>query len=657
LCELADAPAIGGGHSVPERSIVDGQEREARVKAQAKRRALWVAVTAGLLLSTAPAHAAEDPDTAVQRTFESAAAEFGVPAPLLMATSYQLTRWEDHHGEQSRAGGYGPMHLTEVDVARLREENPKLRELADHPALHTLPEAAELVGVPAETLKRDPEQNVRAGAALLAARAKNLGGGELPNDLGAWYPAIADLSGSPRTSGAQDFADSVYDVLGQGRARTTSSGQHVAFSRIPEVEPDRDLSATALAEDEAESEAECPDSLDCRFIPAAYAPTDPEDPSAGYGNYDTAERPDDVEIDSIVLHDTEVAYQTTISLFQDPAHGAASHYVIRSSDGEVTQMVPTKDMPWHAGSWDRNMRSIGIEHEGWANEGGTWYTEAMYRSSAKLVRYLAEKYDIPLDREHVVGHDEVSADKPAGAGSEHYDPGPYWDWAHYMNLVGAPLDGERGEGEAVTIYPRFATNQPPVTECPDGACQELPAQPANFLYLRTEPRDDAPLLSNPALHPDGEPGTTRIEDWSAKAATGQRYAVAERRGDWLAIWFGGEKAWLRDPDGENTAPAEDADLVEARRDGIPTYGMAAPSPREYPEGIDPTVIDPLPYTIPVGQVYVAGDDVRATDYHVGYDGLEDPNNHVVISGAEQYVRISYHHRWVYVKRSDVKPVA
>ncbi len=42
-------------------------------------------MTAGLLLSAAPAHAAEDPDTAVQRMFEIAAAESGLPATLLMA--------------------------------------------------------------------------------------------------------------------------------------------------------------------------------------------------------------------------------------------------------------------------------------------------------------------------------------------------------------------------------------------------------------------------------------------------------------------------------------------------------------------------------------------------------------------------------------------
>nr|WP_246330653.1 peptidoglycan recognition family protein [Saccharopolyspora hordei] len=550
------------------------------------------------------------------------------------------------------------MHLTDVDLEALRRENPELRKFADHRSLHTLTEAAALVDLPPEQVKRDPAQNIRAGAALLAARAKQLNGGQLPTNFGDWYPAIAELSGSPKASGARSFADSVYEVLDRGRVRTTSTGQRVGFAEIPAVTPNRDLSGTDLADvrtTAAEPEPECPAELDCQYVPAAYAPTDPEDPTGGYGNYDTAERPEDVRIDSIVIHDTELSYQTTISSFQDPTTGSSSHYVIRSSDGQVTQMVPTKDMAWHAGSWDRNIRSIGIEHEGWANDGGTWYTEQMYRASAALVRYLADKYDIPLDREHVVGHDEVSADKPAKAGTEHYDPGPYWDWAHYMNLLGAPLDGGTGGDDVVTIFPRFDTNTPVVTECPpEEECHELPSQPANFLYLHTEPRDDAPLISTPSLHPDGSPGTTNIDDWSAKATVGRQYAVAERRGDWLAIWFDGKKAWLRDPDGVNTAPADDAELVTPVRDGVPTYGMAAPGADDYPEGLDPTVIDPLPYQLPAGQVYVAGRASRGIDYHVGYDGADDPHNHTVVIGGETYVPISYNHRWVYVKESDVE---
>ena len=204
--------------------------------------------------------------------------------------------------------------------------------------------------------------------------------------------------------------------------------------------------------------------MDCRYIPAAYAPTDPQDPSAGYGNYDTANRPHDVPVDSIVLHDTELSYPETIARFQDPANGAAAHYVVRSSDGQITQMIPTKDIGWHAGGWDRNVRSIGIEHEGFAAEGGTWYTERMYRSSARLVRFLSAKYGIPLDRRHILGHEEVSAETAAKVGQEHYDPGPFWDWSHYMDLLGE--QSRHGGGNAVTISPDFRTNRPEVTECP-----------------------------------------------------------------------------------------------------------------------------------------------------------------------------------------------
>ncbi|MEV5539438.1 peptidoglycan recognition family protein [Saccharopolyspora shandongensis] len=600
------------------------------------------------------------PDTVEQRAFESAAVEFGIPMPLLMATSFQLTRWEDHNGEQSVAGGYGPMHLTDIDPDQLRSENPKLMKLGDHPTLHTLTEAAKLVDLPPEQVKSDPEQNIRAGAALLAQRAKNLGEGKLPNNIGSWYPAIAELSGSPQASGAQSFADDVYDVLGQGRARTTSTGQRLAFAKIPEVLPDRDLRGTNLKNVEDAPlgpKPECPAELDCRYIPAAYAPTDPQDPTGGYGNYDTANRPKDVKIDSIVIHDTETSYQTAISAFQNPAHGAASHYIVRSSDGQITQMVPTKDMAWHAGNWDQNMRSIGIEHEGFAAEGGKWYTEQMYRSSAELVKFLADKYDIPLDREHIVGHDDVSADNPAKAGGEHYDPGPFWDWAHYMKLLDEPLDGDTGGDDVVTIFPRFDANRPEVVECQkDKPCQTLPAQGANFLYLRTEPRDDAPLIGSPTVHPDGSPGTTRIEDWSAKANTGRQYAVAERSGDWLAIWFDGKKAWLKDPGGTNTAPADGADLVTPVRDQIPTYGLSLPQPGEYPSGIDARKIKPLPYKVPADQVYVAGEETKALDYNVVYDGLNNPNNHKVIVGDEVYVPISYNYRWVYVKESDLKSV-
>ena len=105
------------------------------------------------------------------------------------------------------------------------------------------------------------------------------------------------------------------------------------------------------------------------FAPAAYEQNsaDPGD----YGNYDLANRPDDgLAVRYVVIHDTEVGYDETVALFQNPLAYVSSHYVIRSSDGEVTQMVPTRNVAWHAGNWWINTHAVGIKNEGFAL-GGT----------------------------------------------------------------------------------------------------------------------------------------------------------------------------------------------------------------------------------------------------------------------------------------------
>ncbi|BFH21591.1 hypothetical protein PMJ11TS3_31880 [Paenibacillus melissococcoides] len=49
-------------------------------------------------------------------------------------------------------------------------------------------------------------------------------------------------------------------------------------------------------------------------------------------------------------------------------------------------------------------------------KGATWFSERLYRSSAALVHYLAEKYDIPLDRAHIIGHNEIPGLTPKRQG-------------------------------------------------------------------------------------------------------------------------------------------------------------------------------------------------------------------------------------------------
>ena len=122
----------------------------------------------------------------------------------------------------------------------------------------------------------------------------------------------------------------------------------------------------------------------------------------------------------------------------------------------------------------------------------------------------------------------------------HWDPGPYWDWDHFMDLLGQQRPGpDATHSRMVSIAPYYGTNRPPLTDCGPDPCQVLPHQPASFVYLYTEPATGAPLIGDPAVRPGA--GTTQIDDLRDKASSGQRFVVAERRAGWTAIWFGGAR--------------------------------------------------------------------------------------------------------------------
>lgn len=143
-------------------------------------------------------------------------------------------------------------------------------------------------------------------------------------------------------------------------------------------------------------------------------------------NWRRADRPDDYEIDRVVIHVVQGGYATALRVFKDPAHGAAAHYVVRK-DGHIAQMIRELDVAFHAGNRSYNERSIGIEHEGFVDKKSS-FTDAMYESSARLTAGICKRYDFPVDREHIVGHVEVP-------GTDHTDPGPNWDWDRYIRLV------------------------------------------------------------------------------------------------------------------------------------------------------------------------------------------------------------------------------
>lgn len=612
----------------------------------------------------------------------AAAQEFGVPVRILLAVSYMESRWEPHGDSPSIDGGYGMMDLTARtfpanDDGRGDPARPAPRQVTVNRTHYTLDEAAQALHISQATLKTDEQQNIRGAAALLARYARSLSGGILPATLTGWYGAVAEFSGATSVQSARLFADDVFATLRSGASLTTTDGQTMDLPAAPSLRPDRSqltslgLQSAAMT---SSTTVDCPSTVSCSWVPAAYALNSSTDLS-DYGNYDRAGRPDNMrdpsgqtvsmKIKYIIIHDTEGSYAGAISTFQDSANYVSANYVIRSSDGAITEMVRPHNVSWGAGNWWVNMHAINIEHEGYAAQGATWYTEAMYESSARLVRYLASKYGIPLNRAHILGHDDTPGPTDFYTRAQHWDPGPFWNWTHFMALVHGVSDSTerasggsltRGTHKIVTIDPRFSTNEPKVVDCGGGTCTTLPKQPANFVYMRTGPASTYPLIGDPVLHPDGSSGTYVDSDWGDKAETGETFVFAGQSGNWTAVWFRGRKAWFYNPSGTYQKARYTSGTVITPKSGvtsIPVYGAAYPESSAYPSVVPAKQVVKLSYTISAGQAYRTAGAVPTDYYYTKYWDSSATDDHTVIIGQTAYYQISFNHRRFFVRASDV----
>lgn len=136
----------------------------------------------------------------------------------------------------------------------------------------------------------------------------------------------------------------------------------------------------------------------------------------------------DGPVQYIVIHYTAVSYERTLEIFRSPFSRVSAHYVVRQ-DGHIAQLVGEADSAWHAGHEWYNRRSVGIEieldHERFRDP---QYSAEQYYATAALACAIAARHGIPLDRTHVVGHNEIPFTKKL-------DPGPHWGWPHFMWLT------------------------------------------------------------------------------------------------------------------------------------------------------------------------------------------------------------------------------
>lgn len=344
------------------------------------------------------------PEQNLTPVFESAAREFSVPASILKGIAFVETRWMhvrpeiSHETESHMPPAYGVMGLRDDDWFG-----------------HSLSESARLSGLPLSVVRGDPAANIRAAAALIAHLGSKENVKPSSSDLLSWFDVLAKYPGIPQKELQGSYSERVFITLHDG---------YDQFGiEIEPVEIELRAIATIRATKYPSEETFSPASED--YGPAVW------DPSPNFSS--RAGSP----ITNIIVHDTEGGFDGSVSWLKNPASQASAHYIFRSADGYLKQLVRETDKAWHVRCW--NDWTIGIEHEGYVNN-PSYFTPVMYQQSALLVRHLTTRYGISRNRLKIVGHNvwQSSVIFPQLGWdncNDHTDPGQFWNWDYYLSLI------------------------------------------------------------------------------------------------------------------------------------------------------------------------------------------------------------------------------
>jgi hypothetical protein len=334
-------------------------------------------------------------DPSALELFQHAADAHAVPRDLLVAIAWQESSFvptTDPDWDETRPV-HGWMGLTPERVAQ----------------------AAALTGASDQTIRVDREANVLAAAVLLSRLRDELAPEASPEqvDVG-WWPVLVAWPEFGEAWLDHDWARGVFRTLQAGLLVTADDGETIELEarRVTGLE-DVNFVPAPTGDDGARDILGYPGRA--RFVSAH---------SSNYGSRSAGAS----SIERVVLHTTEGSYAGAVSWFQDPSSNVSSHYVVRRSDGEITQMVSDEARAWHA--CNNNDDTVGIEHEGASASASTW-TPAMVDASARMTAWLVVQYSIPIDRDHIVGHGEIQPPECSGRS----DPGPWFPWDDYMTLV------------------------------------------------------------------------------------------------------------------------------------------------------------------------------------------------------------------------------
>ncbi|WP_250458403.1 N-acetylmuramoyl-L-alanine amidase [Microbulbifer litoralis] len=512
-----------------------------------------------------------------------------IPPGTLEAIAYVQSRWV--HLDPDRNSGTGShQHMPKAyGVMGLYAGDGMADQVST---------ASAITGLTVEQIKRDPGANILAAAALLDSELRRevdrldlLRGGMIRRPaMEDMVPALKRYSGLseyPQENVAQEYARTsfAYDVL-----LTLDRGVDDRGIRVPEkaIAWERAFTPRQLTtlrapfvrlqvtEDALETREYRLDPITETLQRKGPAPDrlEPQGPDAGLrGSQDPESSIEPQSLlgtqsadygpalwvaspyyhsrssyGSTTIHTAQGSYAGTISWFQNNPYSVSAHYVIRSSDGQVTQMVRNHHAAHHVGV--HNGTTLGIEHEGYVSN-SSWYTTAMYNSSAALVRSFcnsyaaincANAYSGPAHSDVVVLPSSIDV-----KGHQHYtsqthtDPGINWNWSHYYALLNP------GSGGSTTVLDSFESSEGHFYTSPTYSgstvgvsTQSTATRDCNNRYqgscsLRVALRDDTGSSSDWAvrlLSGAGNPGANvplsgdgRIGYWVYAAASGMRVSI------------------------------------------------------------------------------------------------------------------------------------
>jgi N-acetyl-anhydromuramyl-L-alanine amidase AmpD len=436
-----------------------------------------------------PGIATDDADAprSVQEMFETAAADYDVPLPLLLALGHVETGWQHVEGGDEFDHG-----TPAVGIMGLRGER--------------VAEAADLAGLDVADVQADAYANIRAAAAWLSDRA-DAAEIEERGDIGAWADIVAEWSGLP-----QDWARSayvyveVYPRMRDGAIEYDADGDVIAELEPVDVYPNFTVPPPEPAL------AAGPD-----YELSVWRPS-PNHSSRPSGNAGKRAM--------IIIHTCEGNYTGCYSWLTNAASGVSAHYVVNSTGSEISQLVNESKKGWHISAsyncalngnsqCDRNGASsnnftVGIEHAGFGNQ-ASW-DPGLIDASARLVCNIARDNGIPIDDVHVVGHGRLQPHNRT-------DPGPNWPWEDYLELARQHC----GEGQPEP--------EPEPEPEPDPE-QPVPDVPATIVVDNNNANNDGTFAMSAA-----SASWTRTSATAGHYGTDYLYGSYAQVSDAVSFWF------------------------------------------------------------------------------------------------------------------------